>query len=271
MYSGTTFSSISGNLIGVHQKINRSARRSLEELTGLKRFPSIRQINHFEGKNGPDGIKSKSPAQDEPWHYYDPYDPDDTQLLQLIENHYETLVQELRAKNMEKAAFEAAWLSHALVDGLTPAHHYPYEQELERIFGRSKETRRTIKQKLVIQGDTRRDTLKRNWQMWGAKGLFTTHGLFEMGVAMILAPIKLSTTPSEEAIANAKANGLSEVFMQSARKIAGDFAYDAFYRRGWTPSLARWTRNELAPEIVRVVTIGWYLALNEAGMTDRGQ
>jgi hypothetical protein len=74
----------------------------------------LRRFLHFEGKNGPDAIKRKSPAQDEPWHYYSPFDEQDSQLIDLIKSHYKQLVVELKAKNKEKSAFEAAWLAHAL-------------------------------------------------------------------------------------------------------------------------------------------------------------
>lgn len=265
MYSGTTFTNLSGNLLGVHQKLNRTARRSLAEIASDADFPSSKLINYFEGKNGPDGVKSKSPGQDEPWHYYDPYDPDDTQLLTMIEEHYRNLIVNLREQKEEKAAFEAAWLAHALVDGLTPAHHYPYEQELERIRGSSKETRDTIRNKLIIRGDTRRDSLRRNWKFLGAKGLLTTHILFEWGVATILAPHRITDgSPSEEQIADATEMGISQVFVRAVRRIAGQFAYDEFYRRGWTPALAQWVRKELAPEIVQVIVLAWYLALQES-------
>ena len=80
-------------------------------------------------------------------------------------------MENLKVKNNEKAAFEAAWFAHALVDGLTPAHHYPYEEELESLRGADKESRDSIKEKLIIKGDTRKETLKKNWLMWGAKGL----------------------------------------------------------------------------------------------------
>lgn len=265
MYSGTTFTNVSGNLLGVHQKLNRTARQALAEIVDAADFPTSKQINYFEGRNGPDGIKAKSPGRDEPWHYYDPYDPGDTQLFKMINEHYKNLVKELKRGDQERASFEAAWLAHALVDGLTPAHHYPYEQELERIRGASKESRNTIRRKLMVKGDNRRESLKSNWRIWGAKGLFTTHFLFEWGVATILAPHKiLNAVPSEEAITQARQEGVSQMFARSARKIAGQFAYDEFYRRGWTPGLAQWVRKELAPEIARIIVLAWYLALEES-------
>jgi hypothetical protein len=270
MYSGTTFTNASGNLLGVHQRINRAAHKGLSSISSMHNFPHIKQINHFEGRNGPDGIKNKSPSQDEPWHYYDPYDPDDTQLLQLIRDHYSRLVEQLKIQNLEKSAFEAAWMSHALVDGLTPAHHYPYEHELQNIRGSAKETRNTIKSKIVVKGENTRDSIRKNWQIIGPKGLITTHALFEMGVVMILAPHTIrDSVPSEEIISQGRKIGIEEMFMRSARRIAGEFAYDEFYRKGWTPSLARWVRNDLLPEITKIVTLGWYLALKEAGMANR--
>jgi hypothetical protein len=74
--------------MGAHQKIDRVARRRLDQLLneGIF-FPPIRTILHFEGKNGPDGIKRKSPAKDEPWHYFDPFSDTDTQLIELIHDH----------------------------------------------------------------------------------------------------------------------------------------------------------------------------------------
>ncbi len=271
MYSGSTLNNHSGNWLGVHQKINRSARRALATHTNVVNFPTMNKILHFEGKNGPDGIKVKSPANDEPWHYYDPFDPEDMELLTLIDKHYNGLVENLKLKNNEKAAFEAAWLAHALVDGLTPAHHYPYEEELEILRGgEDKESRDTIKDKLIIQGDTKKETITKNWKMWGAKGLMSTHGLFEAGVAFTLAPNKIKKgNPTPEELDHALDIGIKEYFMQTAREIAMLDMYERFYRRGWTAKLARETRNKLAPSITKVVVAGWYQALKEAGMTGK--
>ncbi|HEY5805980.1 MAG TPA: hypothetical protein VIS56_01170, partial [Candidatus Saccharimonadales bacterium] len=81
MYSGTTMRPFAGGVIGAHQKINRLSRASLRSLVSDAKFPSSKLILHFEGVNGPDAIKRKSPAKDEPWHYYSPFDETDTKLL----------------------------------------------------------------------------------------------------------------------------------------------------------------------------------------------
>jgi len=267
MYSGTTISNHSGNWFGVHQKVNRSSRRSLGTHTQLKHFPSLKQIQYFEGRNGPDGIKTKSPGKDEPWHYYDPFDPDDHELISLITDQYTNLKTALKAKDEERAAFEAAWLSHALVDGLTPAHHYPYEAEMEEIRGEPKETRTTHKDKLMAKGETPTETIKKTWKLHGPGGLMSTHVMFEGGVAATLAPSKIKFgNPSKEELEHAANVGIEQYFMENARKVAMLDMYEYFYRKGWTTKLARQTRNELAPVIVKTVTAGWYLALKEAGM-----
>jgi hypothetical protein len=269
MYSGTTLTKASGRVLGAHQKIDRVARNHLSKLLPDDSvFPVSRKILHFEGKNGPDAIKRKSPAQDEPWHYYSPFDEKDSQLIELINRHYNYLVKELKDKNAEKVAFEAAWLAHALVDGLTPAHHYPYEQKLAELRGEGIETRTTIKEKLVLPGETRREQVKNNWKMWGPKGLFTAHGLFEMGIATLIAPMKFSDrVPDEKLIAEMKDIGLAEWFTMRAREIAVLDIFERYIRRGWTTRLAFDVRNKLAPTIINTVTLAWYCALLDAGVT----
>ena len=86
MYSGTTLRSHSGKVAGVHQKIDRLARRGLREIAPKSKFPTARAIVHFEGFNGPDGLKRKSPGRDEPWHYINPDHYSDTDLIEMIED-----------------------------------------------------------------------------------------------------------------------------------------------------------------------------------------
>lgn len=260
---------MSGRILGAHQKFDRVARVQLEKLLpDNKLFPSSRQILHFEGRKGPDAIKRKSPSRDEPWHYYSPFDDDDSQLLELIQDHYNQLVKELKAHNRERSAFEAAWLAHAIVDGLTPAHHYPYEEKLTELRGgKGLETRDSIKNKVIIPGDTRRDQLKKNWKMWGPKGLLTTHGFFELGIATIVAPLSMNNAkPSKKELSDVIELGLVEIFKRTAREIAVLEMYDRYYKRGWTNKLAREVRNKLAPSIAKTVTLSWYAAMVEAGI-----
>ncbi len=268
MYSGTTFTTMSGRVMGAHQKIDRVARKHLEKLLPEGHlFPDTTEILHFEGKNGPDALKRKSPAKDEPWHYFDPTDETDSHLTDLIAEHYKLLVKWLKEGNQERSAFEAAWLAHALVDGLTPAHHYPYEEKLTELRGgEGIETRTTIKEKLLLPGDNRRERFKNNWKMWGAKGLFTTHALFEMGIASLIAPLSFAQArPSQADIKAMRESGLVEVFKSRAREIAALDMYERYYKRGWTTKLIVEVKQVLTPVIIQTVTFAWYSALVDAG------
>lgn len=270
MWSGTTLTNYSGSIIGAHQKVDRSARKFLNDLVldSSKKFPSTKSILHFEGKNGPDGIKSKSPAQDEPWHFYDPYDEDDTELIEHIRRHYKELVVQLKKGSPERAAFDAAWLSHAIVDGLTPAHHFPYEEKLDEIVGDdSRDVRDTILSKVVMPGDTVKEKLKNNWAMYGSDGLMSMHGFFEIGVAFMLAPLHLKKgSPTAKELETLSKIGIEESFKRAAREVALLDMYDQFRERGWTIKLVRQVRNELGPIMVRTVCLAWYSAMRDAGL-----
>ena len=254
---------MSGRVLGAHQKLNRLARGRLSLLLPKdSAFPGIKQIQHFEGVNGPDAIKRKSPAKDEPWHYYSPFNPEDTDLLDLITKHYTQLVQALKEHDEIRAAFEAAWLAHAIVDGLTPAHHYPYEEMLTELRGGAGiDTRTTIKDKLVLPGETRRAQVRNNWKMWGPRGLLATHGFFEFGVAAIIKPLSTKQIPlSEKDVQDLEEHGLVEVFRRTAKEVSSLGMYDTYMKAGWTPRLARQIRKHLVPAIVKVVTLAWYSA-----------
>ena len=268
MYSGTTFRKNSGGFIGVHQKIDRVARRQFGVLPGVaKGFPGIKEILHFEGNNGPDGIKRKSPSQDEPWHYVDPTRPDDTELIEMILDHYHNLVEALRANNEPRAAFEAAWMAHAITDGLTPAHHYPLGDKIEQLWGKPKEERLSIKEKNIIKGDSRRDTVGKNWEYWGAKGVFLTHILFELGIATSIKTTRFTSVgPSHEWLGKAQSQDLSVVFLGAVQQVYALDMYHEFWSQGWSTKLAKQTREQLIPEIIRVVTYFWYAAYREAGL-----
>ena len=266
MYSGSILRSQSGNVLGAHQKIDRVARKHLTTHVpdGIS-FPSIKEILSFEGNDGPDGIKAKSPARDEPWHYIDPDNQNDTALLVLIQDHMTNLTNALVDDNQERAAFEAAWLAHAIVDGLTPAHHYPLEDKIEELWGYPKDQRLTIKQKNIIIGTNRRDTVSKNWQYWGAKGVFTTHFMFEFGFATTIASMKFEKDkPNANDRIRVQSEGIVPIFLEALQRVYHLGMYETFYKHGWTRSLARQTRLELAPTIIRTVNLAWYAASKKA-------
>lgn len=268
MYSGTTLTPASGRVLGAHQKIDRLSRAALKPLLkNNKAFPSTKRILQFEGSRGPDAIKRKSPAVDEPWHYYAPFDDEDTQLIDLISAHYTSLVEALKAKDEVRASFEAAWMAHAIVDGLTPAHHFPYEEQLNELRGEGIESRDSVYKKLVLPGVSVRDAIRNNWKMWGPRGLLTSHGWFEFGAAVIIAPVTSKQIKvRQQDLDELRRYGLAELFVRKAKEVGVLQMYDGFARHGWTPRLAWRVRYRLLPVVVRAVALAWYAAATEAGM-----
>lgn len=270
MYAGSTLTPLSGRVLGAHQKIDRIARRHLKQLAPHGYFPTTRSILHFEGVKGPDAIKRKSPAKDEPQHFIQPFDVNDTQLITLIEAHYDLLVANLKKSDSVRASYEAAWLAHAVVDGLTPAHHFPYEAKLAELRGgESNDTRDSVYRKLVLPGLTPMHQLSNNWKMWGPGGLFTTHGLFEWGFAMLIAPSHSKwRKPASDKLQAFDKQSLAQWYRDIAQDIARMGLYDDFYKTGWTLPLARRVRNRLAPLLIDAVTVIWHGAMRDAGVLE---
>ena len=266
MYAGTTIHGKSGRLVGVHQKIDRISRRNLAKLLEPgSEFPDISGILHFEGNNGPDGIKRKSPSVDEPWHFIDPSNHQDRDLVRVILDHHANLTEALRTKNTVRAAFEAAWLAHAIADGLTPAHHYPLGDKIEELWGKPHEERLSVLDKNLVRGINKRDTISKNWEYWGAKGVFVTHWMFEWGVATSLQSAKLpDSMPNKDWLRISDASELERVFMETMNDIYSLNMYERYWKKGWTAKLARQTRDELIPKICAVTTYAWYTAYRQA-------
>ncbi|MBQ3409988.1 hypothetical protein IJG66_01350 [Candidatus Saccharibacteria bacterium] len=271
----------SGKIVGTHQKLDRIARKTLSKSLDGRYFPSTKEILHFEGMRGPDGLKRKSPGKDEPMHFILP-DHDDGELIKLIKNHQYNLKRALRftaepnsensasdpCNNPVRAAFEAAWLAHAITDGLTPAHHFPLseaqnelmtEKEFVTVFG--------VPVKGIMHGRSTSETLRNNWLYWGADGYMSKHIAFEYGVAITMTALpdrvfvpKLSHADQEK-LKNPATIDLSAEFYHSLRIIADLDMYTRFRTDGWTTELALETKKVLLPEIIRCIMMGWGSAL----------
>jgi len=265
MYAGTTFHNQSGNVIGAHQRIDRVAKKHLIHHIGRGTFfPSIKTILHFEGRNGPDGIKTKSPAVDEPWHFINPTSGIDDPLVGVIRDHMYNLSAALHAHDEIRAGFEAAWLAHAVVDGLTPAHHYPLADKIEELWGKSHTERASTKDKIVVPGSSARDTFSKNWSYYGTGGVFTAHYGYEWGFSATIAlgsfkDIHLTTKDLERV----KREGYIPYFLESIKKIDDLNTYQEYVRTGWSTYLGNVTRRTLAPLIMKNVVLAWYAATQD--------
>jgi hypothetical protein len=267
MYSGfiTTQRTVPG--VGVHQRFDRAAHRLTSPYLAAGGFPTRRQIIHFEGLGGPDGIKAKSPSQHDPSHLYDPA-TGEGDIPVLIHNHYLRLVQALQENDMIRAAFDAAWLAHYICDGLTPAHHFPLDYYLAEHQARYKQKPRRFKHAMIVPGDTPTDTLRRSWALWGGKGLLTTHFNFELGVATALVGHRIRARFNPAQLAAAQLVGPIEFFRREAAAIANLKMYEQFYDSGWTAELGWMVRQRLAPQTVQAIATVWLLAYLEAGRNE---
>lgn len=254
-------------LFHAHQKINRTSRRHLRKLLPADAFfPGSRSIMHFEGRMGPDAAKLKKQHGDQPWHFLNPFNEADDEIDGLIDDHYKQLVQALKQRDLVRSSFEASWLAHAIVDGLTPAHHYPYEEELAKLRGgEERHTRKGLIGRGFVRGDTMLESWQRSLKLVGPKGLLTTHAMFEAGAWAIMRPLRLQKAmPSAEELESLLAEGVVAAFRKTAREVAELQIYHRFIARGWTRTLNRDVRKELAPRMVKMVTLAWYGAAAEA-------
>jgi len=256
----------SGRVIGTHQKIDRVALRRLSPfIDGRLAFPSIRDILHFEGSRGPDGIKMKSPGKDEPWHFIDPDDIQrDGPLFTAIRDHQHNLTAALKEADMMRAAFEAAWLAHAVTDGLTPAHHEPLDEQVSSL-RHTDERSSQFRSRVVMKGDSSRQFIKNNWTYWGAKGIMTTHTLFEAGVASAVKPLPFHVAePTTQDLEQISTGGFEAYYIESIKRVADLDMYTQFKKTGWSRSLAQQTTQDLMPIIIKAVTLAWYECYEKA-------
>ena len=262
----------SGKLVGTHQRLDRAARSFFTKLApeGVD-FPAYKEIIYFEGMRGPDGIKRKSPGVDDPAYFILP-DHDDGKLMQMILDHQYNLRAALTSARTDgdytRAAFEAAWLAHTICDGLTPAHHFPYEEVVSELMS-DKEYFTIFGQpvKGIMRGDSFKEAARNNWHYWGKDGVMTKHIAFEYGVALVAAPMtNKALTPK---LASSELRRLKKYqnvdlkaeFYASLRRIDSLKMYDRFRKQGWTADLALESANVLLPEIVKITTIGWLTSL----------
>ena len=250
----------SGKIIGVHQKLDKAARQLLAKNLGrgIGYFPTIDEILYFEGSRGPDGLKRKSPGVDDPDYFIDPKH-DDGVLFTIIKNHQYNLAEAIKTQNKERAAFEAAWMAHAIVDGLTPAHHFPFrkvvdelmtDMDYKTLFGREI--------KGIMRGENLAQAARNNWLYWGAGGVMTKHIAFEYGVAYIIAPVSLKRLmPKKCRREEFRGVDIDKMFYSELKQITKLKMYEHFVKNGWNTQLAVETREILIPEIIRAIALGW--------------
>lgn len=272
MYSRATPFQKADKIAGTHQKIDRAARLVLREIISKNQklskihFPKIDEILVFEGNGGPDGIKTKSPGKDEPWHFVEPYG-DLTPIRNYVENHLFNLSKALVNENYVRASFEAGWMAHAITDALTPAHQYPMTDKIIEISGKKPEERDKLIKKMFLSGENWRERILNNWEYIGPKGVMSSHMFYEMGVATMITSFsarKLSKMPEKDEIQLVLNGGFMTLFEEKIKWVADQKYYETYLEKGWTTALARDTKQELLPEISKIVALGWLEGIRRA-------
>lgn len=233
------------NSVGTHQKFDKVAYRLIKPRISSTKFPQQRQILKFEGMGGPDGlkIKSKNYRSD---HLWDPvnklgYLPD------WIEIHFKNAVEALKTGDTVKASFELGFMAHYLTDSLTPAHHTNH--------------------KLITARYEEASKLRKNWVVWGRKGLVSSHMLFESGVSTAVAFNRLRVSFDQAMYERILAEGIRAVVEDESLRIAKLDLFDRYLKKGWTVDLAKTVKTVVVKRIPQLVAAAWLAAYVEAGNT----
>jgi hypothetical protein len=258
MYSGFITPKTAIPRLGIHQRFDLAAYKMVQPYLPAS-FPKMKDIYHFEGYNGPDGIKVKSLGVNDPSHMYDPL-TDTGHVPRLINNHYQRMVQALKEDDTIRAAFDASWMAHYIGDGMTPAHHWPFDDAVHeaRELTTALPSDATELRRLMAKGRT-------SWALWGTKGHYTTHFNFEMGIAFALMVSPIKPKFNEAVLVRAHRQGHQAFFKEQAREVAALNLYERFMKEGWNADIAAQVKNRIAPAAAATIGYIWLLAILEAG------
>ncbi len=156
-------------------------------------------------------------------------------------------------------------MAHAIADGLTPAHHYPYSEvvdelmldmDYKKIFG--------VEIKGIMRGHNLLEATRNNWIYWGAGGVMTKHIAFEYGIAYAVAASKQKELlPKIEGKLDVSKIDIKKEFYKSLERVNQLDMYGRFLKDGWTTQLAFDVKQVLVPEVVRAITMAWLSSLPE--------
>jgi len=264
MFSRTLLSDKKSEKIATHQRLIRIARhQTIPLLPANVDFPTAKQMIRFEGANGPDGLPGKHSITDEPHQFIDPA-KNDKKLFQHIKNHLYNAHQAYKRKNQTRFAFELAWLSHMVIDGLTPAHQQPFKDKLKELDPRTAEEVNSLLKRIFMPGASFRDIFEKNWQRLGPRGLGTNHILFEAGIDFIVMPIRPRSYPNSitvDDIKKVKAGRFLDLYWKSIQEISKLRMFERYEESSWTTELATEVREKLIPVAVRMVVLSWLAAV----------
>ena len=131
--------------------------------------------------------------------------------------------------------------------------------------GEARHTRKGLAGRLYVKSDTISGSVKQSFKLVGPKGLLTNHAMFEAGAYSLIAPLSLTIAkPNEQELAAIKQNGILLTFKNTVHEVYNFKIYEQYSANGWTRALSRDVRRELAPRMVKMITLAWYAASQEA-------
>ncbi len=125
MFSGVMGRKVTVPLFSTHHLLNRLAYTLLPKT--LEK-PSLEAIQHYSGHYGPDGDALRWTGKDSA-HAYNP-DTGEGGALKETSKHLKKASIALGKKHLEQAAYHFAYVSHFIVDALTPAHHVGWKKQV---------------------------------------------------------------------------------------------------------------------------------------------
>jgi len=252
--------------ISAHQRLIRASRHAIMPYLPPKAtFPSAQQIIHFEGKNGPDGLASKHAVSDAPSDFINPKKLNGP-LFNEIKDHIYNAHIAVKRQNDIRLNFELAWLSHLVIDGLTPAHHQPLKEQLKTIDSRTEEEVNSRIKRVVYTSSDPIEALVNNWKRLGPRGIGTNHVTFETGIDFLIMPLtprylagKITVTTAQ--LKKVKSGHFLDLYKKAILKIDSANLFERYEQSSWTTNLATDIRELLIPTAIHMVVLAWLAAI----------
>ncbi|MEA3429749.1 MAG: hypothetical protein U9R08_00600 [Nanoarchaeota archaeon] len=236
--------------LGTHQKIDFASYISaFGKLFNKKRFPNYNWIEVSSGALGPDMLWLRG-LQKSSWHVYNPRTKKGGACT-AVQRFYDKLVMELSKKRpkMRKAGKYAAWLSHFIVDALTPSH-----QE-----GRYK-IKEPIKDWFDPHWDENKSPVLNFWK---------NHALFEIRIALMYMFKKLNRAKMNKKFIKTcrqkfRTDKVKEYIEKKSREVYKLKIYDVYKRLGFNKNVKMLITRRLVPIMVSTVATVWRNAYIES-------
>ena len=151
-------------------------------------------------------------------------------------------------------------MAHYLGDALTPAHHWPFDDEVHA-------AREIVATVPVSAGEITKlmAQAKKTWALWGFGGTYSSHFNFENGIAIALIVVPIRPRFNEAMLAHARELGMDAFVHEQALQVAELGIYTEFMKTGWTNEIVTMIKSSLAPRVAATIGYVWMLAVLEAG------